>query len=228
MTYCRGHLKQTHDSHGKCTHIFLNRAQETLLAPAWRHAQLWTEFSVVCGCNIERKCNLRSSGKIITFVCQQGQQSLAFSHSNCLSIHEALITIGYVAGTPHKPEFAYHIDMLTAMRELILDCHTNIHSYCEHLSRRSFTNGKTQQDSDIYQSLRLLYPQFSAQMNAMETFSEDPHELKRTFCPACKHSVHRTASITVDGNFSCKCKEHQCGNPAPSFWNNGKPLKQPL
>jgi len=145
-----------------------------------------------------------------------------------MTLHQMLARLGYVAATAMKPELAFHIEMLAELRSLILDCHVSVHSYCEHLRRTSVTNGVHQSDAYIYDNLRVFYPQFSAQMNAMETFSLDPTEIRRTWCPACTESLHRTVTLTVDGNFSCKAKEYVCRNPQQSHWNNGKGEHQSL
>lgn len=197
----------------------MHRDLRELKGPSWRHVQLYDNLTVECA--YESKCSLISAGKKIRFVSFRGQQQFRFQHSSCVSIHQALAFLGYAGASPLKPEIAFAFDMISEMRELVLDCTVNVHNYCQHLRRRSFTNGRNNTDSDVYKQMRIFYPQFSAQMNAMETFSEDPHNISRTYCPACKFSIHETAAFTVDGNFSCKAKESQCRNPSLSHWKNG-------
>lgn len=218
--YCKEHLSQTHNGSRKGTHIFLKLKIEDSYAPSWRHEQLWDEITMPCRCS--PPCFTQSAGKAIRLVSQLGQQRFRIHHSSCMTIHQTLIKIGYVAATTIKPELAFQIEMLADMRSLVMDCHVSSHNYCEHLRRASVTNGYGQTDANIYDNLRVFYPQFSAQMNARETFSTVPTEIQRTYCPACTESVHRTVTLTVDGNFSCKAKEHVCRNPQHSHWNHGK------
>jgi len=217
QVFCEQHLKTNHDSHGREIHIFLQRRSDTL-APSWTHQQLYDRYTARCS---HSNCTVTSLGKPIRFVSQAGQQKLRLAHSHCLTVHQALLSIGFVASTSHKPELAFEMDLLTKMRELMLDANLNIHRFCEHLRLRSYTNTLAELDSNIYSSLRVFYPQFSAQMNAMETFSKDPHKLRRAHCVACRHNLNGVTSLTVDGNFSCKCKESQSQNPQLSFWDQG-------
>jgi len=217
MVYCEAHLRDSHQTHGRQTHVFLQRNSDSY-SPSWKHVQLITDHTIRC-CHLD--CKVTPLGKAIRFVSQCGQQRIRIAHSYCLTIHEALISIGYVAATSHKPELAFHMDMLTRMRELLLDAHLNIHRFCDHLRLRSYTNTLMELDSNVYSSLRIFYPQFSAQMNALESFSEDPHDIKRTYCVACRHNVDGVVTLTVDGNFSCKCKASQSQNPQAPFWNHG-------
>lgn len=147
--------------------------------------------------------------------------TVKIAYHTCSNIHEVLTTLGYSAGTQTQPRTAFCNEMLREMRYLILDCDVNIHSYCEHLRRRSYTNSIRSIDSNIYDILRAFYGQYSTQQNALESGNINPNVPIRTQCPACVHSIHKTATLTVDGNFSCKCKENQCKNPRDSFWKNG-------
>jgi len=199
------------------THIVSSLTDSLIEGRSWNVQSIFGEIQISC----QHSDTCGRKRKHINLVQEIGQQRISYVYPTCSDVHQSLTQLGYSGGTHSQPGTAFCNRMLKRMRHLILDCDINIHSYCDHLHRRSITNGICHADKDVYDNLRTFYGSYTAQQNAIEAFSLNPIEPTRTSCPACVHNVDKTVTLTVDGNFSCKCKKSQSKNPRPSFWKNG-------